>query len=266
MNDKLRNLQVEPDPQVWNSIRKTLRRKAAVKYTAAAVVATSVFVAAAVAVVNWPEPQSSPVHVDSPFMMAYHDASAEATLPGPVSETSPVADVPSKADPMAVTEAQPSESYADLEPTGSPFVDRYVSPAKREKSASQEPVVAGTADKKAAPAKEPTAQPASEPKANKASSAADGVEIYVPNAFIPDGDVAENRLFKVVPSEIVSDFRMFVYDRSGRMVFESNSVSTTWDGTFKGQKLPQSAYVYVIHYTAGDGTKHTKKGSVVLVR
>ena len=84
----------------------------------------------------------------------------------------------------------------------------------------------------------------------------------------PDGDVAENRVFKVVPNanEPVSEYRIYIYDRAGRCVFESINITEGWNGTYKGQKLPQAAYVYVLSCKKSDGSPYMTKGSVVLVR
>ncbi len=50
------------------------------------------------------------------------------------------------------------------------------------------------------------------------------------------------------------------------MVFESNSPTIGWDGSFKGALQPMDAYAYVINVQFSDGTTATRNGSVTLLR
>ncbi len=68
--------------------------------------------------------------------------------------------------------------------------------------------------------------------------------IFFPNAFTPDGD-GINELFGAA-GQGVDAFLMRIYDRSGRMLFESEDMTKYWDGTAAGKPLPVG--VYVVHY------------------
>jgi len=95
-------------------------------------------------------------------------------------------------------------------------------------------------------------------------------EIYVPNAFSPNGDT-KNDVFKAIPGTSCSltQFNLKVFDRFGAMVFESSSADQGWDGTYKGQSAPQATYIYVLQYEYSDEVKKAPKvesGSLVLIR
>ena len=94
--------------------------------------------------------------------------------------------------------------------------------------------------------------------------------IYIPNAFSPNGD-GLNDEFKVTGnSEIIYSFRLHIYNRWGNLVFESNDISTGWDGKHKGNPGTQGAYVYKIEYSlstsSNNAASEIRTGTVVLVR
>ena len=88
-------------------------------------------------------------------------------------------------------------------------------------------------------------------------------ELWMPNAFTPNGDGLNDRLLPVFghPDEI-EDFEMMVYDRWGSMVFLTKDMHTGWDGG----NLPRGMYVWVIRYKSAREEEHTVKGSVMLGR
>ncbi len=91
------------------------------------------------------------------------------------------------------------------------------------------------------------------------------LHIEVPNAFSPDGD-GINDLFGAI-SEGVEDYDLNIYNRWGEIVYHSNDINESWDGSFKGTKAMQDAYVYVIEARGADDDNYTKlKGTVSLIR
>jgi gliding motility-associated-like protein len=92
-----------------------------------------------------------------------------------------------------------------------------------------------------------------------------GPDIYVPNAFTPNGD-GKNDIFKPVPVGI-STFKYFrVYNRYGQLMFQTTTPNQGWDGYLNGSPAPQGTYVW---QTAGidfNGHPINKKGTVILVR
>lgn len=93
-------------------------------------------------------------------------------------------------------------------------------------------------------------------------------ELYVPNAFRPASTI--NSEFKpVVPVSAVQDYRMQIYDRWGKLIFESSDIGTGWDGEINNQAAPFGVYAWKIDYKTvdDDGTKPVKaSGTVMLLR
>lgn len=107
---------------------------------------------------------------------------------------------------------------------------------------------------------------------NEGCFATDSVTIYVGDiitiysAFTPNGDNINDK-WHIVNSERFPNMEVYIYDRSGQLVF--NAVNYTsedqwWDGTFKGKDLPTSVYYYVIRLNDTEKTEY--KGYVNLLR
>ena len=90
---------------------------------------------------------------------------------------------------------------------------------------------------------------------------------YIPNAFSPDHN-GINEVF--LPNGIGIDngtYIMRVFDRWGQQIFESYDLNVGWDGTFKGEKIQESAvYTYYIYFKDVFHRKHKYTGTVLLIR
>ncbi|MBP5480163.1 MAG: gliding motility-associated C-terminal domain-containing protein [Paludibacteraceae bacterium] len=89
-------------------------------------------------------------------------------------------------------------------------------------------------------------------------------QLYVPNAFTPNGDNINDE-FRVGYRSIES-FEISIYDQWGRRVYKSDDITKGWDGTFRGDKASIGAYYYVIKAKGTDGEKYLKKGTISLIR
>lgn len=87
-------------------------------------------------------------------------------------------------------------------------------------------------------------------------------EIYVPSAFTPNGD-GLNDTWKIPALSAFSSFDLVVFDRWGKIVFQSKSTTMAWDGTYNGQQAPIGSYVYQIKLSELPGFL---KGTVTIVR
>ena len=90
--------------------------------------------------------------------------------------------------------------------------------------------------------------------------------VYIPNAFTPDED-GKNDLFNIKGSGLQSEgFSMQVYNRGGRLVYQTVNLHQGWDGNdLKGTNAPPEMYIYVIRVYSGDRLIE-KNGSVLLIR
>jgi gliding motility-associated-like protein len=88
--------------------------------------------------------------------------------------------------------------------------------------------------------------------------------IYVPNAFTPDGDTYNNNFYAVINN--VSEFKMYIFNRWGELIFIANSVDQQWDGTYNGNKCLDDVYVWKIKYRDLNGIDYELIGHVTLLR
>ena len=89
--------------------------------------------------------------------------------------------------------------------------------------------------------------------------------LHIPNAFTPNSD-GLNDLFSVYASAKISDYEIYISDRSGQLMYHSKQIETGWDGTCRGEPAPQGVYMYVITFTGAEKKKMTEQGSVLLIR
>jgi gliding motility-associated-like protein len=92
-----------------------------------------------------------------------------------------------------------------------------------------------------------------------------GSGYYIPNAFSPNGDGA-NDLFRVKTGDVPRSFSMIVFNRYGGKIFESADIGTGWNGAIGGSLAPAGAYVYTVVLTTSAGNMIRKQGTVILVR
>lgn len=91
--------------------------------------------------------------------------------------------------------------------------------------------------------------------------------MYLPSAFIPESDIAENRVFKPIGNSFSEEnYEMLVFDRWGQLVFVSRHPDLGWDGRINGSLAPQGTYSYQIKYQDLEGKPNSVHGSVLLLR
>lgn len=91
-------------------------------------------------------------------------------------------------------------------------------------------------------------------------------ELFVPNAFTPNGD-GLNDLFRIRGGAGIQDFSMQIFNRWGKLIFETNDPQIGWDGTLNGIPQPTGAYAYSIQYTRTDSQSSSqRKGMLQLLR
>jgi gliding motility-associated-like protein len=87
--------------------------------------------------------------------------------------------------------------------------------------------------------------------------------IDVPNAFTPNGDGVNDKVF--VRGYGIAKMTWRIYNRWGAVVFQTTSLSEGWDGTYKGSIQPTEVYHYVLDVEFSDGVKYQKKGDITLL-
>jgi gliding motility-associated-like protein len=87
-----------------------------------------------------------------------------------------------------------------------------------------------------------------------------GTRLY--NGFSPNGD-GVNDFWTIPEIENFPDAVVEIYSRWGEQVFRSVGYKKKWDGTYKGEPLPDGTYYYVIEF---NGNRERETGPVTLIR
>ena len=88
--------------------------------------------------------------------------------------------------------------------------------------------------------------------------------LAVPNAFTP-GKFGINGIVSVKGFGI-KEMHWSIYNRWGQKVFESTSIKSGWDGTFKGVPQPMDVYTYTLDASFTDGKTVRNTGDITLLR
>lgn len=88
--------------------------------------------------------------------------------------------------------------------------------------------------------------------------------VDVPSAFTP-GKFGVNGVIRVVGFGL-QKIHWSIYNRWGQKVYETNSLKSSWDGTFKGKLQPMDVYTYTLDVTFTDGKTARKTGDITLLR
>ena len=72
-------------------------------------------------------------------------------------------------------------------------------------------------------------------------------KITVPNVFTPNGDGLNETFYPVVSCEL-DDFRLYIFNRWGKLLFETQDQHQSWDATYEGKPVPDGVYFYLIEY------------------
>jgi gliding motility-associated-like protein len=102
-------------------------------------------------------------------------------------------------------------------------------------------------------------------KALRMISIESAVDLDIPNSFTPNGDKAHDT-WHVKPTLNARQFDkavVRVYNKRGLLIYESKGFEKSWDGTFKGERLPVDTYYYTIDLMLSYTTK-SYKGAVMI--
>lgn len=90
--------------------------------------------------------------------------------------------------------------------------------------------------------------------------------LFIPTAFTPDGD-GLNDIFKA-KGMFVASFKMMIFDRWGKMIFQSDDINKGWDGSVEDTGAAAIDDVYSYRYIAKDlaGIVHEDIGAIRMMR
>lgn len=73
-------------------------------------------------------------------------------------------------------------------------------------------------------------------------------QVYLPNAFTPNGDQLNDVLRPIGPTGGIMNFNLLIFNRWGQLVFEGNDINESWDGNIRNEPAPPGVYVYRVTY------------------
>lgn len=83
----------------------------------------------------------------------------------------------------------------------------------------------------------------------------------IPNIFTPNGD-GVNDYFEIPCIQPTEALRIVVFNRWGDVVYQTNQYRNQWEGTHRGEPLPEGTYFYVLYRT----NQEPLQGSVEIKR
>ena len=91
-------------------------------------------------------------------------------------------------------------------------------------------------------------------------------KFWIPSAFMVNSDIPENQIFRPIAGYVdVNNYKFYVYNRWGQVIFETDQIEDGWDGTFKGQLSPEGVYVYHFVFENSEGSEVDRRGSITLL-
>ena len=88
--------------------------------------------------------------------------------------------------------------------------------------------------------------------------------IYIPNTFFPD----EDRINEYFAASFigVKSAEIYIYNRWGELVFESLDKNFRWDGKYKGEKVQQGTYSWLLKYKRNGTETEILTGHINVLR
>jgi len=90
------------------------------------------------------------------------------------------------------------------------------------------------------------------------------IDMYVPNAFTPNNDGINDKVY--IRGNFFRDVDLKIFNRLGEMVFHTSNQYIGWDGTYKGTEQDMGVYYFYFKGTMLNGTSIERRGNITLIR
>ncbi len=90
--------------------------------------------------------------------------------------------------------------------------------------------------------------------------------LNLPNAFVPESRNSVTNKFGVMNKQIIQLNHFRVFDRWGKLVFETMDATKEWDGTVNGEPAPAGVYIWEADGFCVAGQRLKRSGNVTLLR
>lgn len=91
------------------------------------------------------------------------------------------------------------------------------------------------------------------------------ISLEMPNVFSPNND-GVNEFFKPIRTYGIGEGQLLIFNRNGEQVYESDLISTQWDGTHNNMNCVEGVYYWVASYGNILNEQKVRKGFLTLVR
>ncbi|MEL6852942.1 MAG: gliding motility-associated C-terminal domain-containing protein, partial [Bacteroidota bacterium] len=88
--------------------------------------------------------------------------------------------------------------------------------------------------------------------------------LQIANAFTPNED-GVNDIF-LIQGIHIQNFNLKIFSRWGHLLFETSNINQGWDGVYRGKKLDEGVYTYVVSGRGYNGQPYLLKGTITLLR
>ena len=90
--------------------------------------------------------------------------------------------------------------------------------------------------------------------------------VFLPNAFRPNSQILENRVFlPLFVGFVPVDYQLVIFDRQGHLLFSTTNPTQGWDGSKPGGVAPAGVYSFLLRYRDPTGAPRQEQGVVALV-
>jgi len=94
--------------------------------------------------------------------------------------------------------------------------------------------------------------------------------LFYPNAFSPNGDGKNDVFVAIGNKENVLHYHQLIFDRWGKVVFETTEPDIAWDGKYGGKPMTSGVYVYKVNYriesSCATGQDYSKLATITLLK
>ena len=89
--------------------------------------------------------------------------------------------------------------------------------------------------------------------------------IEMPNVFTPNSD-GSNDFFLPIKFEFIVESKIMIFNRWGKLLYESNDALSGWNGTYNGKDCSDGVYFWILYYVGIKGETGSLNGTVTLLK
>jgi gliding motility-associated-like protein len=88
--------------------------------------------------------------------------------------------------------------------------------------------------------------------------------IFIPNVFTPNGDDLNDNF--TMTGFGIEGFELLIFNRWGQLIYETNDITSGWDGTVNDRNAQIDVYVFKVMYSGIGTSVKTEIGHITLIR